>query len=83
MTLKESYKSCEKEILERVDPKTTSKFWAKVRNVSGIIAGITGGLLLLPIIPAVAIPYIQSLAVISAAVASRAHLDKSNILHKK
>ena len=70
------------ETKDRLDPKTTGFFWAKVRNVAGIIAGVGGGLLLIPLIPAAAIPYIQAVTVISTTIATGAHMDKSNVLRK-
>ena len=67
------------ETKERINPKTTGKFWAKVRNISAIIAGIGGGLLLIPVMPAAAIPYIQAVTIISSALAGGANMDKSRI----
>lgn len=71
------------ETKDRLNPKTTGKKWAKVRNIAGIIAGVAGGLLFIPIMPPAAIPYIQAIAAISTAVAGRAYLDKSRSLIKK
>lgn len=70
------------ETKDRINPKTTGNLWAKVRNIAGLIAGVGGGLLLIPIIPAAAIPYIQAVTVISTTIATGAHLDKSNVLRK-
>jgi len=68
---------------DRLNPKTTGKKWAKVRNIAGIIAGVGGGLLLIPVMPAAAIPYIQAVTIISSVLAGRAYLDKSKSLIKK
>lgn len=67
------------EIKQRLSPKTTPKFWAKVRNIAGLIAGV-GGILIAPVCPfslgATAITWIEFITAISASVASTAHLTK-------
>lgn len=67
------------EVTERIDPRTTGSRWAKIRNIAGVIAGVSGGLLLIPILPIAVIPYIQALTAVSVAISGRAWIDKSNI----
>ena len=77
--MKAQLKKAGKEIKERVDPKTTPKFWRKVRNVAGIVASV-GGLIISPIapftLPATAISWVSYITMISGVIAGRAHLTK-------
>lgn len=67
-----------KEIIQRIDPKTTSSTWKRVRNIAGIISLVGLGITSAPItLPAAAITWITWLTVFSGVVAGRAHLDKS------
>jgi len=77
MQLKGSLNIVKKEIAERIDPKTTGKFWRKLRNVSGSIAA--GLVYAMPYVPSGKLKIAAGLLLgLTTALSIKSHLDKSN-----
>jgi hypothetical protein len=65
----------------RVDQSTTPKWWKKVRNIAGIVAGVTGTLALTIASGGLAAPLwvaqtVNAVAVVSGIISGRAALAK-------
>lgn len=68
----------ENEILNRIKAPTP-KFWKKVRNTVGVIAGIAGALVVAPIaLPVGVVTALTYIAVVGGAVAGTAQLTKED-----
>lgn len=78
MTLKEkiSEELSVDSVKKRIDPRTTGKFWAKVRDVAGVVGGVTSSILLAPLPPKIELA-VKIVTGISFAIAGRAWVDKS------
>jgi hypothetical protein len=73
-------KIAKEQVADRLNPKTTGKKWAKVRNICGIASGVLF-LVVSPVfpvaLPAAAASWITFGASALGIVAGSAHLDKS------
>lgn len=77
MTVKDTINACAHEIKERADPKTTGKFWRKIRNVAASIA--SGGVIVMGVLPDGKAKLITGVVTgIATALSLGAHADKSN-----
>ena len=78
MTLKEkiSEELSVDSVKKRIDPRTTGRFWSKVRDVAGVIGGVTSSILLAPLPPKIELA-VKIVTGISFAIAGRAWVDKS------
>jgi hypothetical protein len=65
------------EILDRIQAPTP-KWWKKVRNVMIVVAGVSGALLTLPILPVGVVTALTYTAVISGTIAGTSQLTKEN-----
>lgn len=78
MTLKEkiSEELSVDSVKKRIDPRTTGKFWTKVRDIAGVVGGVTSSILLAPLPPKIELA-VKIVTGISFAIAGRAWVDKS------
>lgn len=78
MTLKEkiSEELSVDSVKKRIDPRTTGRFWSKVRDVAGVVGGVTSSILLAPLPPKIELA-VKIVTGISFAIAGRAWVDKS------
>jgi hypothetical protein len=65
------------EILDRIQAPTP-KWWKKVRNVMFVVAGVSGALLTLPILPVGVVTALTYTAVISGTIAGTAQVTREN-----
>ena len=63
-------------VKKRIDPRTTGKFWTKVRDIAGVVGGVTSSILLAPLPPKIELA-VKIVTGISFAIAGRAWVDKS------
>ena len=70
------------EILDRIKAPTP-KWWKKVRNVMIVVAGVSGALLTLPILPAGVVTALTYTAVISGTIAGTAQVTKDQKAEEK